>query len=379
MSNKILGPDISIIDILDHTLMEKQKADEENLKKGISKYYPLRPSSSGNCERELAFKLLEHSGQAYYEKELMDPNTVRLLGLGASVEYSIISFLKQVDVWQVKYQQQSLAFFNIESTNDKIKYFIEGSIDLCLIFNNGEHKMMLDVKSKKDKFSSTRKSQWDENNEKYDAMKTLTKIGDGAYYADDLDAFLEELNDDFFMANFAQLNLYLNSSFAKERGIDIGAILQYSKNDSRLREIRFRPSEKLYKQVEEKFRNAAAAATAGDAALARESFLPGSMKCSFCSYAKVCRPGVDTKKAFFETLPNKYFPKNFNKIEDEQLKAYLLEYDAIYGAEKQKAELEQKIAKRMLDSKTYKVKLENGNVYEVKTFKTTTSVKRGKV
>ncbi len=67
------------------------------------------------------------------------------------------------------------------------------------------------------------------------------------------------------------------------------------------------------------------------------------------------------------------------KNEDEQLKNYLLEYDASYGAEKQKSELEQKIAKRMLDSKTYKVKLENGNVYEVKTFKTTTSVKRGKV
>lgn len=375
----VLGPDISIIDILDHTLTERQKADEENLKKGISRYYPLRPSSSGNCERELAFKLMEHSGQSYYEKPLMDPNTVRLLGLGSSVEYSIISFLKQVDVWQVKYQQQSLAFFNIESENDKIKHFVEGSIDLCLVFNNGEHKMMLDVKSKKDKFSSTRRSQWDENNEKYEDMKTLVKLGDGAFYADDLEAFLEELNDDFFMANFAQLNLYLHSSFAKERGINIGAILQYNKNTSALREIRFRPSEKLYKDVEAKFRAAAAAATAGDVALAKESFLPGSMKCSFCSYAKVCRPNVDTKKAFFETLPNKYFPKNFNKIEDEQLKTYLIEYDAIYGMEKQKEDLEQKIAKKMLDSKTYKVKLENNNVYEVKTFKTTTSVKRGKV
>lgn len=377
--SKILGPDVSLIDILDDKLLENQAKDEENLKKGISKYYPLRPSSSGSCERELAFKLMEHSGQAYYEKEGMDPNTIRLLGLGASVEYSIISFLKQVDVWQVKYQQQSLAFFNIESTNDKIKYFIEGSIDLCLIFNNGKHKMMLDVKSKKDKFSSTHKSQWDEANDKYSNLKTLVKIGEGSFYADDLEAFLEELNDPFFEANFLQLNLYLNSSFAKERGIDIGAILQYNKNTSGLREIRFRPSEKLYKKVEEKFKSAAAAATAGDPMKANTTYLPGSIKCSFCSYAKVCRPNTDVKKAFFETLPTKYFPTNIAKIQDETLKQLIKEYDAVYDLEKSKKALEERLAKRLLDSKIYKVKLESGTVYEVKTFKTTTSVKKGKV
>jgi hypothetical protein len=156
-------------------------------------------------------------------------------------------------------------------------------------------------------------------------------------------------------------------------------ILQYQKNTSVLREVRFKPSEKLYRDVEAKFKSAAAAATAKDPMLAAETFLPGSIKCAFCPYVKPCRGDFDTKKAFFNTLKDKYFPKNFNKVDDEQLKEYLVEYDMLYGAEKLAKDLEQKIAKRMLDSKTYKVKLENGNVYEVKTFRTTTSVKRGKV
>lgn len=380
MSNKILGPEVSYIDILDDNIIEQQKKDVQALKDGKSKFgNPLRPSAAGECERALAFKLMEHSGQAFYEKEMMQPSVVRLLSLGHAVEYSIINFLKQCELFQVKYQQQTLGFYEIESTNEKIAHYIEGSNDLCLVSKQHGWNCVVDVKSKGDKFSATRKSKWDEEDEKFSGMKTVQVIGKSAYWVEDLEAFLEELNDPFFAANFLQLNLYANASFMKERKIDHGVILQYNKNDSRLREVRFKPSEKLYKDVEVKFKAAAAAATASDPKLAAETFLPGSVKCSFCDFAKVCRPGVDTRKAFFETLPNKYFPKNFNKIEDEQLKQYLLEYDAIYGAEKQKSELEQKIAKRMLDSKTYKVKLENGNVYECKTWKTTTSVKRGKV
>lgn len=376
----LLGPSVSYIDILDDSIMEQQKKEEEALKAGKSKFgNPLRPSSAGECERALAFKLQEFVGDAYYEKEPMSPATVRLLGLGNSVEFSIIRFLKQCELFQVKYEQQTLGFFNIESENPKIAKFLEGSNDLCLISEQHGWKAVVDIKSKGDKFSSAYKSKWAEDDDKYMNMKSLQIIGTSAYYADDLEAFLEELNDPFFAANFLQVNLYANSTFMKERGIDHGVIMQYQKNTSVLREVRFRPSEKLYKDVEAKFKSAAAAATAKDPMLAAQTFLPGSIKCSFCSYVKPCRGDFDTKKAFFNTLKDKYFPKNFHKVEDEQLKEYLIEYDSIYGFEKKKGDLEDKIAKRMLDSKTYKVKMENGNVYEVKSFRTTTSVKRGKV
>lgn len=378
--NNILGPPVSYIDILDDQIMENQKKDVQALKDGKSKFgNPLRPSAAGECERALAYKLMEHTGQAFYDKEMMQPSVVRLLSLGHSVEYSIINFLKQCELFQVKYMQQTLGFFNIESTNEKIKHYIEGSNDLCIVSKQHGWNCVVDVKSKGDKFSATRKSKWDEEDEKFSSMKSVEVIGKSAYWIPDLEAFLEELNDAFFAANFLQLNLYANASFMKERNIDHGVILQYNKNDSRLREVRFKPSEKLYKNVEAKFRAAAAAATAGTPEQAAQTFLAGSMKCSFCDFAKICRAGTDTKKAFFETLPDKYFPKNFNKITDEQLKQYLIEYDAVYNTEKIKEDLEQKIVKRMLDSKTYKIKLENGNVYEVKTWKTTTSVKRGKV
>lgn len=379
MSN-ILGPSVSYIDILDDQLIENQKKEEELLKSGKSKFgNPLRPSSAGECERALAFKLMEFTGSAYYPKEPMSPATIRLLGLGNSVEFSIIRFLKQCELFQVKYEQQTLGFFNIESEDPRIAKFIEGSNDLCIISEQHGWKAVVDVKSKGDKFSSAYASKWAEDEDKYMNMKTMQCIGKSAYWVEDLEAFLEELNDPFFAANFLQVNLYANSTFMKERGIDHGVILQYQKNTSVLREVRFKPSEKLYKEVEAKFKSAAAAATAKDPMLAAETFIPGSIKCAFCPYVKPCRGDFDTKKAFFNTLKDKYFPKNFNKLDDEQLKDYLLEYDSIYNAEKQAKDLEQKIAKRMLDSKTYKVKLENGHVYEVKTWKSTTSVKRGKV
>jgi hypothetical protein len=376
----LLGPSVSYIDILDDQIMEQQKKDIEAQKAGKSKFgHPLRPSASGECERALAFKVMEYSGQAYYDKPLMEPSVVRLLGLGHSIEYHIIRMLKQCELFQVKYEQQTLGFFNIESENPKIAKFLEGQNDMCFISEHHGWKAVVECKSKGDKFSSTHSSKWAEEDDKFMNMKTMQTIGKSAYWVEDLDAFLEELNDPFFAANFLQVNLYANSQFMKERGINHGVILQYQKNASFLREVRFKPSEKLYKDVEAKFKSAAAAATAGDPFIAQQTFLAGSIKCSFCDFAKICRSGTDVKKAFFETLPNKYFPKNFNKVEDEQLKAYLLEYDTIYGMEKQRDVLEQQIAKRMLDSKTYKVKLDNGHVYEVKTFKTTTSVKRGKV
>jgi hypothetical protein len=379
MSN-ILGPPVSYIDILDDQIMTDQLAEIEQTKLGLSKFgHSLRPSAAGECERALAFKLMEFTGAAYYEKEPMTPSTVRLLGLGSSVEFSIIRFLKQCKLFSVKYEQQTLGFFDIESSNPKIAKYLEGSTDLCFISEQHGWRCVADIKSKGDKFSSTHKSKWAEDDDKYMNMKTTQIIGKSAYWVEDLEAFLEELNDDFFAANFLQVNMYANSQFMKERKIDHGLILQYNKNNSDLREVRFKPSEKLYKDVEAKFKSAAAAATAKDPLLAKQTFLPGSTRCAFCAFAKPCRGDFDTKKAFFNTLKDKYFPKNFNKVEDEQLKAYLLEFDSIYGMEKQRDVLEQQIAKRMLDSKTYKVKLDNGHVYEVKTFKTTTSVKRGKV
>ena len=143
-----------------------------------------------------------------------------------------ISFLKQCDLFQVKYQQQTLGFFNIESGDAKIDQFIEGSNDLCIISKQHGWNAVVDVKSKGDKFSSSYKSKWAEDDAKYSSMKTVTVIGKSAYWVEDLEAFLEELNDPFFSANFLQLNLYANSSFMLERRIDHGVILQYSKNNS---------------------------------------------------------------------------------------------------------------------------------------------------
>lgn len=371
----IPGPEMSYIDILDDAIMEKQKKEAE----APSDRFPLRPSSSGNCERELAYQLMEFTGKAKYEKEMMSPSTVRLLSLGHSIEFHIINILKQCSLFRVRYQQQALDWSRVESDDENLARMIEGSNDLCIFSDQHGWRGVWDVKSKGDKFSATHKSKFDEDGAKYDNMKSLIKLGENAYYADDLEAFLEELNDPFFAANFLQLNLYACSDFMKKRGVDHGVILQYLKNDSRLREVRFRPSEKLCRQVQAKFNAAAKAVEKGDPTLAEQTFLAGSVKCAFCNYAKECRGNTDTKKEFFKTLPDKYFPKDSSRIEDKQLVAQLEEYDALYEADKKRIDLEKRIAQKMVQQRLFKVKLSNQKVYEVKQHKTTTSVKRGKV
>lgn len=379
---KILGPEISYIDLLDNAITEKQQRERDAQERGEAKFnrHPLRPSSAGECERALAYQLMEHSGKAKYDIELLEPTMVRLFSLGHAIENHLIWFLKSCDMYEVKYQQQSLGFFDIVAEDKKIQHFVEGSNDLCLINNQHGWKAVVDIKSKKDKFSASHKSSWEELDAKLSAMASVEKFSDSAYWVEDLEAFLKELEDPYFAANFLQLNLYANSSFMKERGIDHGVIMQYNKNDSRLREIRFKPCTKLYEQVEAKFKAAAKAADKGQPEEASRDFVLGSVKCAFCNYKKYCwGEEVNTQKAYFETLPNKYWPRKIEQIDNDQFKQDIADFHALELNKTKNKGLEQRIAKFMLDNKLYKVNIGDNIVYEVKTYKTTISVKRGKV
>jgi len=357
---KILGPPIGYVDALDaHTL---DKSEAEN--KGARTYTPLRPSAAGKCSRELAYEFMEYRGKASYPKEAMLPDTVRLLNLGHSVEYNLLRQFEEVELFKTKYRQQVVSFFKITPEE-----WCEGSIDLC--FWSEKWKCVGDVKSKKDKFSSWSKTGWDETTEKLRNMPTVTSISEKAFWIEDLPAFLKELNDPFLAANFYQLNMYANSQFLIERGIDHAVVIQYNKNDSRLRELRFKPSVEVYNEVKEKFQLVQKVVDINqNVEDAPKDFVLGSIKCAFCSFNKNCWPSNDALKSFFNQWPKRDWPVKTKDMQDyEELEEAYDRYKQAVAASKSVDAIEDEIVKILERDQIEKVKFDDDAIYQLKALK----------
>lgn len=367
MSNQpivgLLGPEVGYTDMLDYHIMEKAAKEAA----GPKKFNPLRPSSSGQCGRKLAFEFNQFRGNASYSGEVRTAAVNRLLDFGHSVEYHLLKHFQGMEALQVKYKQAVVTFFPLENGQ-----LIEGSIDFVLW--SEKHKAVGDVKSKGDKYSSWTKSKWDEDTEKLRRMKTVQTISDTAFWVDDLDAFLEELNDPFFSDNFIQLNGYANTEFLKQRGVDHAFILQYCKNDSRIREVRFRPSRTVYEKVEAKFKSVQRAIDDHqDPMLVPRDYKLGSIRCAFCPFSKECwGPAADARQDFFDTFPNKKWPQNTNRLEEavgEKLEDLYKDYQELQDASADAEEVEARICSVLNDNKINKVRFENGDIYELKLLK----------
>jgi hypothetical protein len=285
--SNILGPPKGYITLLDEATTAKLTADN----KSGAEYQktPLRPSAAGKCTRELYYELMQFHKLAKYETEVRPPNVHRLLSLGHSIEWSL---LKQFDLlknmFEVRYKQQVLSFAHLKAKNKpELSQWLEGSLDLVLF--SEKYKCVADVKSKGDGYDfQARKPKWAAMGEKLASMRCVETISPDAFWVEDLETFLADLKDPFFEANFLQLNMYANSDFLMERGIDHGAIIQYRKNDSALREVRFKPSRPLFEQTIAKFQKALDAVDQDDDELASRDYSPESFKCRYCAFHEVC-------------------------------------------------------------------------------------------
>lgn len=351
-----------IIDVLTQKLIDEKHDD--------NKYNPLRPSGAGRCERELGFAYAEFKGYKKYEKTPNTPDVHRLLNFGHHVERHLISEMRDAfklspKPIQIKYQQQTLTFTALHDGT-----IIEGNIDGVILADNW--KMIIDVKSKKEKFSSYFKSSWEEFGEWIMTMPSVQRVGEDSFWIDDLDLFHASCTDAFFAANYVQLNLYASHEFIKERGIDCAALIYYSKNSSMLREVRFRPSEKLAEYAKAKFRKVAEVIdkTQDPLKLQREYQL-GSAKCAFCPFAKECWTEDDALKIHFKGLPPKKWPKDSNRLKSgKALEEAFAEYENLSNAQAGIEAVEQRILSLLDKEGVYKIKLDTGRVYEVKTLKT---------
>lgn len=386
--SNIRGPkDLSYVDILNVS------TDEAMIEEAKVKKNPIRPSGAGGCTRELAYKLMEYAGKANYGDNPIDFQTNRIFSSGHALEYDLIKQFRKYmgDIFQIKYTQQSLFFEHIDwPETEELWMTLEGSCDLA--FWSREHKCLVDIKSKKDKFSYNFKSDWDATTDKLTNMKTVTPIGDTGtgFWIEDLEAFLEELDDPFFEANFLQLNLYATHREMQERGIDHAAIIQYNKNDQRLREVRFKPCELLADKVFNKFNEAIEAADKGEPELAKRDYYLGSIKCAFCDFKGQCwpqptHPDEDPLKSYFKTLPKKFWSRDIDRLEPgiaEELEELHAQLTAAEKAGKDAEKLSRAMAEVLTNkAKTFKVKMSDGTVYDVREYKSPfqhIKVKKGK-
>jgi hypothetical protein len=160
--------------------------------------------------------------------------------------------------------------------------------------------------------------------------------------------------------------MYANAQFLKERGVDHAAILQYNKNDSRLREIRFKPSATVYQQVRDKFLLVSTTIDGGGAPEdVRRDYALGSIKCAYCSFKKECHPQEDGLKAYFKTWPKKNWPEGSTP----QLEELYEKYKEVTNSKKELERIEKLLAMQMIEDDIQKVEFNDGAIYEVKTLK----------
>lgn len=345
-------------------------------------YFPLRPSNAGRCTRELAYDLMEFRGKASYPKGQKTAEGDRIFKLGSSVEYHLIkifeeAFRNQEPKVEIRYKQQVLTFFKLKdySVEDKeVKgETIEGSLDS--VFLCPEWKALVDYKSKKDKFSQGFKTDWDDTNQFLRTHPHVREFDTDSFYIDDLEKFLFSIKDNPWWAmNFLQLNMYFfdEHHFIRSRGVDHAVLIYYNKNDSRLREIRFRPSEAVYKQVETKFKTVQEAVDIhSDPEKVDRDYVLGSSSCAFCSRSQTCW-GEDALKPFFKTL-KKNFPKDtkwMKPVDAQFLETHYQKYQDHSSSVDQLDEIESLIIQNLNRLKIQKVRFSNGDVYEVKVLKT---------
>lgn len=373
---KILGPPVGYVDLLNqHT--EAKSAQPSDFKR-----MPLRPSSAGKCGRELAFEYDQYKNGTEYPRETLTAETSRIFSLGHSVEYNVNNEFRVVPGLQQKYKQQVVRMFKLDDGT-----WIEGSVDNCFFLDHEvdgkQYRGIVDFKSKKDKFSSWTKSQWDEFDDKLNRLSSVTRISDTAVYVDDLAAFIQQVDDPFLAANFLQLNFYACTDFIKESGIDHGAIIQYNKNDSRLREIRFRPSTEVFEQVRDKFLSVSRAVESGSgpASVPRDYAL-GSIKCAFCPFKKQCwGENTDALKAWFKTFPYREWPVDTNRLGDtgQNLEDLFEAYKQVENSEKEKKRIESLICLEMTNAEVEKIRLQDGSIYDLKALQSGLVIRRSKL
>lgn len=366
---QIPGPKEGLTDLLDRLTLERLAKDSKT-------YYPLRPSSAGHCARKLAYELAEFKELIPKTKQDRSPAVARLLDFGYPVEtHSLNNFKVCEEIFTVRYKQQTVDLFKLKPVNGEESELVSGSIDAFLW--SDQWKGVMDIKSQKDGFDSGFETRWDKKLSQFSQMRSLQKIGDSAFYAEDLQEFIDESNDPFLADNLYQLNAYCHSDFFLHRGVTFGSIYKYNKNDSRHYEIRFKPHLGCFKYVEAKFNMVNEKVLTGKLDEVPREFPLGSTRCAYCPFQKQCW-NADAKKALDDRFPQWHPPKDISKVEDPELAPLFNKFKELEDLDKDLQGLEEKILTKMSNHGIKKIRLESGEIFQVKVLKNSLALRRAK-
>lgn len=355
----IPGPPVGYTDLQDDALLEGQKDTA-----GVRDKSPLRPSSSGQCERALWYQYQEFIGARPVYPNVFDPKVSRLLDFGSTLEYHANKMMyKAADQFDLKlrYKQQTITCLTLSDGT-----VIEGSVDVCIESKFG--KCVVDWKSQKDKFDAAFKTNWDWRLNKLSRSEYITTMSESCFFITDPLKFVDSLGDDYLVDNILQLNVYLCSPFFQERGYDHASIIKYNKNDHRQYELRFAPCLELAERIRIKFDNVLTAKTEQES---KKSFYLGSIRCNFCNYKDVCWD-EDATKAFFDTLPDKQWPTDIERLEKNlgiDLSSKFDAFEKILENNEKKIGVESELTSIMQENKIFKVKTKTGKVFKLKYLK----------
>lgn len=367
--NGVPGPKEGLTDILDKAMLKKLADDSKP-------YFPLRPSSAGHCARKLAYELAEFKGLIPHQPVERSAATMRLLDFGYPVEtHSLNNFKICEDIFKIKFKQQTVDLFKLKPVDGKESELVSGSIDA--LFWSDEWKGVVDIKSQKDGWDAGFESRWDKKLAGFDKMASLQKIGDSAYYAEDLQAFIDESNDPFLADNLYQLNAYCHSDFFIQRGVSFGSIYKYNKNDSRHYELRFRPHLGCFKYVEAKFNMINERVSTGRLEEVPREFPLGSTRCAYCPYQKKCW-NADAKQALDDRFPQWHPPKDISKVDDPELAGLFNKFKELEDLDKDLLGIEEKILTKLSNNGIKKIRLESGEIFQVKVLKNSIALRRTK-
>lgn len=353
------------ISMMDEALVEKEAGRE-------AKYHPLRPSSAGKCARLLAWQLAAYNGQADIPEETKSGRILRLLDLGHYAEEQIIAHLKMLKGYNVRFNQQVVDLFNLPSGHT-----VEGSTDVALW--SEEDKCLIDVKTIGDRFHSVQGTKWRGLLKDYDNNPHCEKIGEAAYYIEDLEAFVDSMDkEDSLYDNLLQLNSYACSDFFHSRGLKQAAIVRYNKNDSSLSEIRFKPSIELFNRLREKYILIERAVYEDENPdKAPMEFTLGSVKCAYCPMKSHCHPSAG-KRDFYKGKPKEWAKRTDEVKDGDELEGLLMKRAVLESNKQALEELDDKIILLLTNQNIRKIKTSEGDVYDVVTLAKGQELRRGK-
>ncbi len=360
--NKIPGPQ-SYVELLDEVMARRT---EDSAKQNST---PIRPSNAGTCTRRIAHDYLAYLGKAPKAEEQRKPSVERLLKLGHFIEEHLVDDLKEIPGMGVRFQQQLVEMFELPGGTR-----VEGSLDAFMWAE--DVRGVLDVKSMGDRWHNHFNSKWDSLIVSY--RPHAVEFGPNSFYTDDLGKFLKAIGtDDSLYKNLVQLNLYACTEFLQKRKCDHAAIIRYNKNNSALMEIRFKPSLDVYDETKRRMALVEEAGSTGDLSKVPKERVLGQLDCTYCPYKAKCWPTAKPKD--FYGPNNKNWATKTSQLEKEGEVEALFEHRASAEAAAEDLLLIDKHIILLLDGHNIKkVKLNNGDVFEVKTLAKSVELRRSK-